>query len=80
MRSLMKHMEIHARGDCLLNYERVGGKPGDRGIFLEKAQQYKFVFAIENSLCIDYVTEKICMYFKRCFSLVGVYLLPLFRH
>lgn len=51
----MDHMEIHSRGGCLPNYERVG----DLADLLEKSQGYKFVFAIENSLCTEYVTEKL---------------------
>ena len=61
---LMRHIPIHNYGSCLQNK-----RPPRRIMRMEKEEakekmefvmaKYKFVFAIENSLCTDYVSEKL---------------------
>ena len=55
MRALMRRIAVHSYGTCLNNRpEGLATGPTHRvGRF------YKFYVAIENSLCEDYITEKL---------------------
>ncbi|CAF0764717.1 unnamed protein product [Adineta ricciae] len=53
---LMKEIKIDSYGLCLNNRQGYGDRMTDN---VEAYMKYKFVIAIENSNCIDYVTEKL---------------------
>ena len=52
----MKEIKIDSYGPCLNNRQGYGDRMTDN---VEAYMKYKFVIAIENSNCIDYVTEKL---------------------
>jgi hypothetical protein len=52
----MQEMKIDSYGACLNNRQGYGGRMTDN---VEAYKKYKFVIAIENSNCADYVTEKL---------------------
>lgn len=64
IRELMKYIPIDSYGKCLNNkelpsaYRHFGYKYLERNDFLQFVARYKFVIAIENSVCDDYITEK----------------------
>lgn len=53
----MKHVKIDAYGACFNNMPRIERNS-------DQLYKYKVMFAIENSLCEDYITEKIVNAFK----------------
>lgn len=53
---LMQEMKIDSYGSCLNNRQGYGGRMSDN---VQAYEKYKFVIAIENSNCMDYVTEKL---------------------
>lgn len=64
IRELMQYIPIDSYGKCLNNkklpnaYKHFGYKYLERNDFLHFVARYKFVIAIENSVCDDYITEK----------------------
>ncbi|XP_063825123.1 alpha-(1,3)-fucosyltransferase 10 [Ostrinia nubilalis] len=64
VKELMKHIEIDSYGACLKNKELPEKFTGDylnnlnENDFLDFVARYKFVIAIENGVCEDYITEK----------------------
>ncbi|CAF1047134.1 unnamed protein product [Adineta ricciae] len=56
VQALMKEIKIHSYGGCLNNRQGYGARMVDNANAYKK---YKFVIAIENSNCADYVTEKL---------------------
>ncbi|CAF2100320.1 unnamed protein product [Rotaria magnacalcarata] len=56
IRQLMKEIKIDSYGSCLNNRQGYAARMTDN-IYAYK--KYKFVIAIENSNCVDYVTEKL---------------------
>lgn len=64
IQELMKYIPIDSYGKCLNNkmlpsaYRHFGYKYLERNDFLHFVARYKFVIAIENGVCDDYVTEK----------------------
>lgn len=64
IRELMKYIPIDSYGQCLNNkmlpiaHKEFGYKYLERHDFLHFVARYKFVIAIENSVCDDYITEK----------------------
>lgn len=52
----MKEMSVHSYGACLNNRQGYGARMTDN---INAYKKYKFVIAIENSNCRDYVTEKL---------------------
>jgi len=59
VKELMRYMQIDSFGKCLHNVgnRTIPRKP--RSALIRVASQYKFYFAIENSNCVDYITEKL---------------------
>ncbi|CAF1440049.1 unnamed protein product [Rotaria sordida] len=55
---LMTEIKIDSYGACLNNRHGYGGRMTDN---FDAYKQYKFVIAIENSNCLDYVTEKLVL-------------------
>ena len=53
IKRLMRHLSIHNYGTCLNNKAFPPKVDSD-----ELVSRYKFVFAMENSICTDYVSEK----------------------
>ncbi|CAF3621353.1 unnamed protein product [Rotaria sp. Silwood1] len=53
---LMQEIKIDSYGSCLNNRHGYGARMADN---IDAYKKYKFVIAIENSNCIDYVTEKL---------------------
>ncbi|XP_065188820.1 alpha-(1,3)-fucosyltransferase C-like [Sycon ciliatum] len=53
VRDLMTHADVHSYGRCLHNRELPDNDDG------AMVARYKFYIAIENSICLDYVTEKL---------------------
>ena len=65
LRTLNNNVESHNLGNCFHNHKMPPAK-GDRRQQIESMlYNYKFVFAVENAICTDYVTEK----FHRTFRL-----------
>ena len=61
VRALMKHVPVSFYGRCADRFEasNILDCPKNlRNGCLEKLQRHKFYLAVENSLCIDYITEK----------------------
>ena len=58
VKQLMSHMRIDSVGACLKNLPKESQKPLDRKSNAAIYASYKFVIAIENSNCEDFVTEK----------------------
>ena len=61
IRALMKHVEVNIFGKCATQFElnRTWNCPHDmENGCLQELQRHKFYLAFENSLCIDYITEK----------------------
>ena len=61
VRALMKHVRVSVFGKCatLLETNNTSRCPHNMGNgCLEEFQCHKFYLAIENSLCLDYITEK----------------------
>ena len=56
MQALMKHIKVDSYGNCLKNKNTHTSEYMKGNI--ELMSKYKFVIAIENSNCQDYVTEK----------------------
>ena len=61
---LMKHVQIDSFGHCLHNKDFPQPELSDRQHmkhveFLKLLARYKFVLAIENAVCYDYITEKL---------------------
>lgn len=52
----MEHIKIDSYGSCLNNRQGYAGRMTDN---VQAYKKYKFVIAIENSNCVDYVTEKL---------------------
>jgi hypothetical protein len=52
----MLETKIHSYGSCLKNRHGYNARMVDN---IEAYKKYKFVIAIENSNCVDYVTEKL---------------------
>ena len=52
----MEHIKVDSYGACLNNRQGYGGRMTDN---VDAYKKYKFVIAIENSNCVDYVTEKL---------------------
>jgi hypothetical protein len=52
----MKEVKIDSYGSCLNNRQGYGARMTDN---VDAYKKYKFVIAIENSNCADYVTEKL---------------------
>jgi hypothetical protein len=52
----MEEIKIHSYGSCLNNRQGYGARMADN---IDAYIKYKFVIAIENSNCVDYVTEKL---------------------
>lgn len=52
----MQEMKVDSYGPCLNNRQGYGGRMTDN---VDAYQKYKFVITIENSNCMDYVTEKL---------------------
>ena len=61
IRALMKHVEVNIFGKCATQFELkktwVCPQNMENGC-LQELQRHKFYLAFENSLCIDYITEK----------------------
>jgi len=60
---LMKHIKVDSYGRCLNNKEFPTDE--DKNDIKELVSHYKFYLAIENSDCLDYITEK----YDRCLRL-----------
>ena len=61
IRALMKHVEVNIFGKCATQFElnKTWVCPQNMGNgCLQELQRHKFYLAFENSLCIDYITEK----------------------
>ena len=61
VRALMKHVEVNVFGKCAsqLQTTKTWHCPRNMGNgCLEEFQRHKFYLAFENSLCVDYITEK----------------------
>ena len=61
IRALMKHVEVNIFGKCATAFEanKTWVCPQNMGNgCLQELQRHKFYLAFENSLCIDYITEK----------------------
>ena len=61
VRALMKHLDVSLFGKCATMFEsnNIWNCPHDMGDgCLEEYQRHKFYLAFENSLCVDYITEK----------------------
>ncbi|KAL9982709.1 hypothetical protein ACROYT_G004786 [Oculina patagonica] len=61
VRALMKHVEVNVFGKCAsqLQTNKTWHCPRNMGNgCLEEFQRHKFYLAVENSLCVDYITEK----------------------
>ncbi|XP_078362526.1 3-galactosyl-N-acetylglucosaminide 4-alpha-L-fucosyltransferase FUT3-like [Oculina patagonica] len=61
VRALMKHVDVSLFGRCADQFEsnNTFDCPKDLGNgCLEELQRHKFYLAVENSLCVDYITEK----------------------
>lgn len=58
LEQLMKHVRVDSLGNCLHN---TGSRrvPTPRVQETRALQRYKFVIAVENSVCPDYITEKV---------------------
>ena len=66
----MQHIGVHNYGKCFLNKQPPEKAVGDTRLSEKELMDrhlasYKFLFAIENSLCTDYVTEKLGRCLKR---------------
>ncbi|XP_070598434.1 alpha-(1,3)-fucosyltransferase 10 [Erythrolamprus reginae] len=63
VKELMAHIEIDSYGDCLHNRDLPdhlrNPSSMDSDSFYRILAQYKFVLAFENSICEDYITEKL---------------------
>ncbi|CAF1044614.1 unnamed protein product [Rotaria sordida] len=53
---LMQEIKVDSYGSCLNNRRGYGARMTDN---IDAYKKYKFVIAIENSNCVDYVTEKL---------------------
>ncbi|XP_078356875.1 3-galactosyl-N-acetylglucosaminide 4-alpha-L-fucosyltransferase FUT3-like [Oculina patagonica] len=61
VRALMKHVKVSLFGKCATRFEsnNTWNCPHNMGDgCLEEFQRHKFYLAFENSLCVDYITEK----------------------
>jgi hypothetical protein len=56
IQQLMEEIKIDSYGSCLNNRQGYGARMADN---VDAYMKYKFVIAIENSNCVDYVTEKL---------------------
>ncbi|CAF2851102.1 unnamed protein product [Rotaria sp. Silwood2] len=56
VQQLMQEMKVDSYGSCLHNRHGYGARMADN---IDAYKKYKFVIAIENSNCVDYVTEKL---------------------
>ncbi|CAF1317818.1 unnamed protein product [Rotaria sp. Silwood1] len=56
VKRLMQEMKVDSYGPCLNNRKGYGARMVDN---INAYKKYKFVIAIENSNCVDYVTEKL---------------------
>ncbi|XP_065182167.1 alpha-(1,3)-fucosyltransferase B-like [Sycon ciliatum] len=52
LKYLMANIEVHSMGSCLHNFK---SNVSDPQLYL---QQYLFNFAVENAICLNYITEK----------------------
>ena len=57
LRILMNHVDSHSYGSCFHNHVNPPSVP-NRDLVATLLPTYKFVFAVENSLCTDYISEK----------------------
>ncbi|XP_065188890.1 alpha-(1,3)-fucosyltransferase 11-like [Sycon ciliatum] len=58
LRELIAGMDVHSFGSCLHN-KALPRDQASKGGSLKIVRTYKLYFAVENSLCKDYVTEKL---------------------
>ena len=61
VRALMKHITVSLYGKCAIMFESNDTWNCPRNMrddCLEEIQRHKFYLAFENSLCVDYITEK----------------------
>ena len=60
---LMKHIKVDSYGECLHNKDLPGHLRGSEKWkerdYLSLLAKYKFIIAVENAVCEDYVTEKL---------------------
>merc|ERR1719412_3069990 len=60
---LMKHIKVDSYGECLHNKDLPGHLRGSEKWkerdYLSLLAKYKFIIAVENAVCKDYVTEKL---------------------
>ena len=60
---LMKHVKVDSYGECLHNKDLPGHLRGSEKWkekeYLSLLAKYKFIIAVENAVCDDYVTEKL---------------------
>ena len=63
VREFMKYIKVDSYGECLHNKDiaehLAGSEQFENSGYLSLLAQYKFVIAVENALCDDYVTEKL---------------------
>ncbi len=68
VQDLMKHVKIDSYGHCLHNKDLPKHLQGPGEMkhpdFLRILSKYKFVLAIENAVCTDYITEKLWKAFQ----------------
>ena len=55
---LMKHIKVDVFGWCSKRFNQTEKCPKSSVACDEKLKRYKFIFALENSYCTDYITEK----------------------
>ena len=57
VKKLMDYLKVDSYGRCMMNKEGLSQSDGNAAMY----SKYKFVLAIENSNCEDYVTEKLVL-------------------
>ena len=58
VRKLMKFIQVDVFGSCSRRFNQTETCPRSSSVCDDKLKRYKFVFALENSYCVDYITEK----------------------
>lgn len=58
VRKLMKYIKVDVFGSCSRRFNQTETCPRSSAACDNKLKRYKFIFALENSYCVDYITEK----------------------
>ena len=58
IRKLMKFIKVDVFGSCSRRFNQTETCPRSSSVCDNKLKRYKFIFALENSYCVDYITEK----------------------